>query len=138
MTSSTSATQPGFFDVRMSGFRDRTEVAEVLRLLDARVRMLQAEAVAVPEASRRVLAEDVQAEVAVPGFDRAAMSELFRLFRESRDRTADGVDLASAPIGFEANRRNLEVAIEVARAQGLLARPLAVEDLVTDALAALK
>lgn len=73
MTSSTSATQPEFFDVRMSGFRDRTEVAEVLHLLDARVRILQAEAVAVPEASRRVLAEDVQAEVPVPGFDRAAM-----------------------------------------------------------------
>lgn len=73
MTASTSATPPGFFDVRMSGFRDRTEVAEVLRLLDARVRPLAAETVAVPEASGRVLAEDVRAEVAVPGFDRAAM-----------------------------------------------------------------
>jgi molybdopterin molybdotransferase len=60
-------------DVRMRGFRDRTEVADVLRLLDHRVRPLSAEVVAVPEAAGRVLAEAVVAEVAVPGFDRAAM-----------------------------------------------------------------
>jgi 4,5-dihydroxyphthalate decarboxylase len=69
--------------------------------------------------------------------DRAAVSELFRLFRESRERAADDMDLASAPIGLEANRRNLEVAISVARRQGLLARALTVEDLITDAIASL-
>lgn len=69
--------------------------------------------------------------------DRAAMSELFRLFRASREQAADGMDLASAPIGLEANRRNLEVAISVARRQGLLARALTVEDLITDAIASL-
>lgn len=73
MNSSVSAGPPGFFDVRMSGFRDRTEVAEVLRLLDERVEVLAVETLAVPETSGRVLAADVRAEVAVPGFDRAAM-----------------------------------------------------------------
>jgi molybdopterin molybdotransferase len=57
----------------MRGFRDRTDVADVLRLLDERLRPLPAEAVAVPQAAGRVLAEAVVAEVAVPGFDRAAM-----------------------------------------------------------------
>jgi molybdopterin molybdotransferase len=73
MASTISATQPGFFDVRMSGFRDRTEVADVLRLLDTRATRLPAEPVPVPDAGGRVLAEDVSASVAVPGFDRAAM-----------------------------------------------------------------
>lgn len=68
--------------------------------------------------------------------DMAAMTELFGLFRESRAR-ADDVDFAATPIGLTANRRNLEVAIGVAREQGLLARRLTVEDLVTDALASL-
>ena len=36
-------------------------------------------------------------------------------------------------LDFRRNRRNLEVAIAVAAAQGLLARPLTVDDLVTDA-----
>jgi molybdopterin molybdotransferase len=57
----------------MRGFRDRAEVADVLRLLDERVRPLGAETVAVPPAAGRVLGEAVVAEVAVPGFDRAAM-----------------------------------------------------------------
>ncbi len=57
----------------MRGFRDRAEVADVLRLLDERLRPLGAEPVAVPLAAGRVLAEEVVAEVAVPGFDRAAM-----------------------------------------------------------------
>jgi hypothetical protein len=43
----------------------------------------------------------------------------------------------TAPPGLAANRRNLEVAIEAAEAQGLLARPLTVDDLVTDVLASL-
>jgi hypothetical protein len=39
---------------------------------------------------------------------------------------------------LEANRRNLEVAIAVADAQGLLACPLAVDDLVSDVVASLQ
>src|SRR5207244_780772 len=62
-----------FFDVRMRGFRDRTEVADVLRLLDERVQPLAAETVPTVEACGRALAADVQAEFAVPGFDRSAM-----------------------------------------------------------------
>jgi 4,5-dihydroxyphthalate decarboxylase len=65
-----------------------------------------------------------------------AMSELVRLFRESRELGA--VDPGSAPLGLEANRQNLEVAIEVAETQHLLARPLTVDDLVTDVLASLQ
>ena len=68
-----SSQQPPFFDVRMRGFRDRAEVADVIRLLDERVMPLGAEAVATCDAFGRVLAVDVRAEVAVPGFDRAAM-----------------------------------------------------------------
>src|SRR5262249_34991349 len=73
MTSSLRATPPGSRDVRMRGFQDRAEVEEVIRLLDQRVRPLPAEHVPVREAWSRVLTQDVIAEVAVPGFDRAAM-----------------------------------------------------------------
>ena len=48
------------------------------------------------------------------------------------------VDRASTPLGLAANRRNLEVAIAAADAQGLLARPLTVDDLVTDVVASLQ
>ncbi|HWG47112.1 MAG TPA: gephyrin-like molybdotransferase Glp [Gemmataceae bacterium] len=63
----------GSRDVRMRGFQDRAEVEAVMHLLDERVRPLPAEMVPVPQASGRVLSADVIAEVAVPGFDRAAM-----------------------------------------------------------------
>jgi 4,5-dihydroxyphthalate decarboxylase len=66
------------------------------------------------------------------------MRELFRLFRESWEMAGATVDRVSAPLGLEANRRNLEVAIAAADAQGLLARPLTVDDLVTDATASLQ
>ena len=62
-----------FFDPRMRGFRDRTEVAEVLALIDAGATPLAAEAVGLHQAAGRVLAVEVASEVAVPGFDRAAM-----------------------------------------------------------------
>jgi molybdopterin molybdotransferase len=67
------AQPPPFFDVRMRGFRDRAEVADVVRLIDERVRPLPAETVPVVQAAGRVLTADVVAGVAVPGFDRAAM-----------------------------------------------------------------
>ena len=71
--SSPRRASPGFADVRMRGFQDRTEVQDVLRLIDERVPRLPAEAVPVAQAAGRVLTADVVAEVAVPGFDRAAM-----------------------------------------------------------------
>jgi 4,5-dihydroxyphthalate decarboxylase len=70
--------------------------------------------------------------------DDEAMQELFRLFRESQDIAGDAVDRGSTPIGLEANRRNLDVAIAVADVQGLLARQLTVDDLVTDVVASLQ
>src|SRR5262245_17101865 len=67
------APAPAFFDVRMRGFRDRAEVEDVVRLIDERVKPLPAESVSVADAAGRVLAADMVAAVAVPGFDRAAM-----------------------------------------------------------------
>jgi 4,5-dihydroxyphthalate decarboxylase len=69
--------------------------------------------------------------------DEKMMRELFRLFRESREAGGSAVDPVSAPLGLDANRRNLEVAISVAGSQRLLARPLTVDDLVTSAIASL-
>src|SRR5438270_5332175 len=60
-------------DVRMRGFQQRTEVTVVLRLIEERVRPLASEQVDINEAAGRVLAADLTAPVAVPGFDRAAM-----------------------------------------------------------------
>jgi molybdopterin molybdotransferase len=62
-----------FFDVRMRGFRDRADVTEVTSLLAGRLQPLAAEEIGLGEASGRVLAEDIVADVAVPSFDRAAM-----------------------------------------------------------------
>lgn len=62
-----------FFDVRMKGFRDRTEVADAVALLDSRVSTLSAEALSIHDAAGRVLASEVTSDVAVPPFDRAAM-----------------------------------------------------------------
>jgi molybdopterin molybdotransferase len=57
----------------MRGFQDRTEVADVVALLVTRLHPLGTETVPVHEAAARVLACDVTADFAVPGFDRAAM-----------------------------------------------------------------
>src|SRR5438067_1676186 len=62
-----------FFDVRMRGFRDRAEVADVVSLIDQRTQALPAETLALADAAGRVLAAIVQSDVAVPPFDRAAM-----------------------------------------------------------------
>src|SRR5262249_25763201 len=64
---------PTWKDVRMRGFQDRTEVADAQAMLAARLIALVPEAVSLPGAAGRVLAEDVIADVAVPPFDRAAM-----------------------------------------------------------------
>jgi molybdopterin molybdotransferase len=65
---------PRFTDVRMRGFRDRADVADVLRLIDGRTTAgPRREVIPVPGAAGRVLAAEVVAGVAVPGFDRAAM-----------------------------------------------------------------
>jgi molybdopterin molybdotransferase len=60
-------------DVRMRGFQQRAEVAAVTALLEARLRSLPSEPIELRNAAARVLAEDVLARCAVPGFARAAM-----------------------------------------------------------------
>ncbi len=67
----------------MRGFRDRTDVSDVISLIDARGRLLGPESVAVADAGGRVLAENVRAEAAVPGFDRAAMDGYAVIARET-------------------------------------------------------
>jgi 4,5-dihydroxyphthalate decarboxylase len=69
--------------------------------------------------------------------DDAVLQELFGMFRDSRAMGGAGLDPASTPIGLEANRRNLEIAIAVADHQRLLAQPLTIEDLITPALRSL-
>src|SRR5262249_48915397 len=68
-----SMSTPAFHDVRMRGFRDRTDVADVISILETRIRPLGSESIDLHRAAGRVLAADVIAEVSVPGFDRAAM-----------------------------------------------------------------
>ncbi len=68
-----SMTVRGFFDVRMRGFPIRTEVEDVLRLLDERTGILESESVPLTEAAGRVLAEQIVSAVNVPAFPRAAM-----------------------------------------------------------------
>jgi 4,5-dihydroxyphthalate decarboxylase len=68
--------------------------------------------------------------------DARLVRELFDLFRRSREQSTAG-DRVSTPLGPAANRRNLDVAITAAEEQGLLARPLSVDDLWTQEIAAL-
>lgn len=60
-------------DVRMKGFAERADVEAVQIFLRAQSRPLSPEAVDLLSCVGRVLAEDVRAEVDVPGFARSAM-----------------------------------------------------------------
>jgi molybdopterin molybdotransferase len=60
-------------DVRMHGFRKRSEVPAVLDWIDRHAARLGAESVLLEEACGRTLAAEVIAPLDVPGFDRAAM-----------------------------------------------------------------
>jgi len=60
-------------DVRMRGFPSRVDVDEVRRLVRELVQRLSSEPVGLEHAAGRVLACEVVAPVAVPGFARAAM-----------------------------------------------------------------
>jgi molybdopterin molybdotransferase len=51
----------------------RTEVDQVLALIDSRLRHLSVESVGLDESACRVLGEEIVAEIPVPAFDRAAM-----------------------------------------------------------------
>ncbi len=65
-----------------------------------------------------------------------AVREVYRLLAESRRRaraaTAPPAGPDLNPFGFEANRRNLEVALDYARRQRLLPRELTVDELFDD------
>ncbi len=60
-------------DVRMKGFAERADVEQVGAWILGHARPLDAEPVALLACVGRVLAEDVSAEYAVPGFPRSAM-----------------------------------------------------------------
>jgi molybdopterin molybdotransferase len=68
----TSETRPSA-DVRMHGFRQRSEVSAVLTWIDGHALRLGAEQVPLEEAADRILAADAVAMLDVPAFDRAAM-----------------------------------------------------------------
>src|SRR5215831_7240088 len=70
---SPGASTPEYHDPRMRGFRTRAAVAEVLALIDGRVRPLGIEEIDFRQGGGRVLARDVVAGGPVPAFDRAAM-----------------------------------------------------------------
>ena len=57
----------------MKGFAERADVEEVERFLAGHAHALGAEPVALLDSVGRVLAEDIVADVAVPGFPRSAM-----------------------------------------------------------------
>ena len=82
-------------DVRMRGFADRADVAEVESFLRAEAGALPAEAVDLLACTGRVLAEDVRSEVNVPGFPRSAMDGYAIRGEESFGASE------SAPIAFE-------------------------------------
>ena len=63
----------GVRDVRMRGFAERADVEEVEAFLVRHATSLPSERVPLLECVGRVLAEDVEAEVNVPGFARSAM-----------------------------------------------------------------
>jgi molybdopterin molybdotransferase len=67
------AANPTITDVRMHGFRQRSEVSAVLDWIDQHATQLGAESVPLEQAYSRTLAADVIAPLDVPGFDRAAM-----------------------------------------------------------------
>ncbi len=70
--------------------------------------------------------------------DPDAVREVWRMLQESRARAGlpTGADDPN-PYGAERNRRNLEIAIDYAARQGLLAKPLTVDDLYDDVTHAL-
>ena len=68
-----SSVVPSRPDVRMHGFRQRSEVPAALDWIDRHAARLPAETVALEDAAGRTLATEVIAPLDVPGFDRAAM-----------------------------------------------------------------
>lgn len=64
---------PSTTDVRMKGFASRSTVSDALQWIDQTARVLSPADVDLLDAAGRVLAQDIQSEVDVPGFARAMM-----------------------------------------------------------------
>jgi 4,5-dihydroxyphthalate decarboxylase len=62
--------------------------------------------------------------------------EVYRMLSESKRLAASGT-IDTMPFGFKANRRSIEIAVELALEQGIIPRRLSVDELYADALAAL-
>ena len=65
--------EPRLRDVRMHGFRTRSEVRDAIAWVDSHAARLGSEIVSLERAGGRILASDVIAPLDVPEFDRAAM-----------------------------------------------------------------
>lgn len=81
----------------MKGFRERSEVAAVLRLIDARTIALAAESVPAIGAAGRVLAERIVSPVDVPAFARAAMDGYAVRSADTGTRRVIGTALPGEP-----------------------------------------
>ncbi|WP_020466823.1 molybdopterin molybdotransferase MoeA [Singulisphaera acidiphila] len=71
----------------MQGFRDRTQVEDVLALISRRIERLDVEPVALRNTAGRVLGEEIRAGAPVPAFDRAAMDGYALQGHETKDAT---------------------------------------------------
>ncbi|MFO1310615.1 MAG: gephyrin-like molybdotransferase Glp [Burkholderiales bacterium] len=99
-------------DVRMQGFRKRSEVPAVLDWIDRHAHRLTGERVALEHAAGRVLVRDVVAPIDVPGFDRSAMDGYALLGEDSSGATeynpisfpVSGQVLPGRPLGHEVAR----------------------------------
>ena len=60
-------------DIRMRGFKARTEVSEFQQIIRERISLSETEVISLSEAGGRVLAQPVVARVSVPSFPRSAM-----------------------------------------------------------------
>jgi 4,5-dihydroxyphthalate decarboxylase len=58
--------------------------------------------------------------------------DLYRMIAESRERTGGGVPKVFPPLGYEANRKGIELAIDWALDQKIIPRRLAYEELFDD------
>lgn len=63
--------------------------------------------------------------------------ELYRMIGESRDQTEGGLPDPFPPMGFEANRAGIELAIQLAFEQRIIPRKLSIEELFDPAMQAL-
>jgi 4,5-dihydroxyphthalate decarboxylase len=64
--------------------------------------------------------------------------EIFRMIKESRDLTEGGLPQPFPPLGFEANRKGIQLAIDWALDQKIIPRKLSIDELFDDTTRALE